>query len=177
MLFPLKCKILTQEFFAYKPYPPSIFLKLLYPGHTIFLLFHGNFLFTLRVFARNLLRRNRQSNTFCILVWCLAWHSNSGFSSNKPTHNLLDQGDFKETKLFKLRKANIVDCRFSIRNQFYEIVLHDWVTYSGWDKLQLVSPAEGKYKKHCMKLHFAIIICGWLWILPSNGLGVANLSK
>ena len=38
-------------------------------------------LFTLRVFARNLLR-------------CLAWDSNPGFSSNKPTHYLLDHCDF-----------------------------------------------------------------------------------
>ena len=30
---------------------------------------HGNFLFTLRVFARNLLRGNRRRNTFCILYY------------------------------------------------------------------------------------------------------------
>ena len=52
-------------------------------------------LFTLRVFARNLLRGNRRRNTFCILFWCLAWDSNPGFSSNKPTHYLLDHGDFQ----------------------------------------------------------------------------------
>ena len=51
-------------------------------------------LFTLRVFARNLLRGSRRRNTFCILFWCLAWGSNPGFSSNKPTHHLLDHGDF-----------------------------------------------------------------------------------
>ena len=51
-------------------------------------------LFTLRVFARNLLRENRQRNTFRILFWCPAWDSNPGFSSNKPTHYLLDHGDF-----------------------------------------------------------------------------------
>ena len=55
--------------------------------------FYGNFLFTLRVFARNLLRGNRRRNTFRILFWCLAWDSNPGFSSNKPTHYLLDHGD------------------------------------------------------------------------------------
>ena len=50
--------------------------------------------FTLRVFARNLLRGNHRRNTFCILFWCLAWDSNLGFTSNKPTHYLVDYGDF-----------------------------------------------------------------------------------
>ena len=50
-------------------------------------------LFTLRVFARNLLRGNRRRNTFCILFCCLVWGSNPGFTSNKPTHYLLDYGD------------------------------------------------------------------------------------
>ena len=35
--------------------------------------FSWQFLFTLRVFARNLLRGNCQRNTFRILFWCLAW--------------------------------------------------------------------------------------------------------
>ena len=48
-------------------------------------------LFTLRVFARNLLRGNRRRN---ISFWWLAWDSNPGFSSNKPTHYLLDRSDF-----------------------------------------------------------------------------------
>ena len=56
--------------------------------------FSWQFLFTLRVFARNLLRGNCRRNTFRILFWCLAWGSNPGFSSNKPTHYLLDHGDF-----------------------------------------------------------------------------------
>ena len=56
-------------------------------------------LFTLRVFARNLLRGNRRRNTFRISFWCLAWDSNPGFSSNKPTHYLLDHGDFKLTNI------------------------------------------------------------------------------
>ena len=43
-----------------------------------------------RVFTRNRLRGNRLRNTFCISFWCLAWNSNPGFSSNKPTHYLLD---------------------------------------------------------------------------------------
>ena len=56
--------------------------------------FSWQFLFTLRVFARNLLRGNRQRNIFRILFWCLAWGSNPGFSSNKSRHYLLDHGDF-----------------------------------------------------------------------------------
>ena len=31
---------------------------------------------------------------FVFRFWCLAWDSNPGFSSNKPTHYLLDHGDF-----------------------------------------------------------------------------------
>ena len=51
-------------------------------------------LFTLRIFARNLMIGNRRRNTFRISFWCMAWKSNLGFSSNKPTHYLLDHGDF-----------------------------------------------------------------------------------
>ena len=35
--------------------------------------FHGNFILTLRVFARNLLRENRRRYTFRISFWYLAW--------------------------------------------------------------------------------------------------------
>ena len=38
-------------------------------------------LYTLRVFARNLLRGNHRRNTFCISFWCLTWDSNPSFSS------------------------------------------------------------------------------------------------
>ena len=48
-------------------------------------------LFSLRVFARNLLRGNQRRNTFRILFWCLAWGSKPGFLSNKSTHYLLNQ--------------------------------------------------------------------------------------
>ena len=52
-------------------------------------------LFTLRIFAKNLLRGRRRRNTFCILFRCLAWASNPGFTSNKPTHYPLGYGDFR----------------------------------------------------------------------------------
>ena len=55
-------------------------------------------LFTLRVFARILLRGNHRRNTFRISFWCLAWDANPGFSSNKPTHYLLDHRDFYNIK-------------------------------------------------------------------------------
>ena len=55
--------------------------------------FHGNFIYS-QSFSRNLLRGNRWNNTFCILFWCLVWGSNPGFTSNKPSHYLLNNCDF-----------------------------------------------------------------------------------
>ena len=55
--------------------------------------FHGNFYLLSEFFARNLLRGNPRRYTFRISFWCLAWDSNPDFSSNKPTHYLLDHGD------------------------------------------------------------------------------------
>ena len=63
-------------------------------------------LFTLRVFARNLLRGNRRRNSFRISFWNLAWDSNPVFSSNKPTHYLLDHGDFRNYTLHKYWSSN-----------------------------------------------------------------------
>ena len=51
-------------------------------------------LFTLRFFTRNLLGGNRWRNTFHILFWYLAWGWKPGITSNKPTHYVLDYGDF-----------------------------------------------------------------------------------
>ena len=53
--------------------------------------FRDNFIFTFRVFARNLLRGNRRRNIMRILFW---WGSNPGLSSNKPRYYLLDHCDF-----------------------------------------------------------------------------------
>ena len=52
-------------------------------------------LLTLRVFARNLLRGNRRRNTFFVFRFNI-WPGTRtlAFSSNKPTHYLLDHGDF-----------------------------------------------------------------------------------
>ena len=39
---------------------------------------------------------------FRILFWCLAWGSNPGFPSTKPTHYLLDHGDIIDNRICKL---------------------------------------------------------------------------
>ena len=52
--------------------------------------FSWQFLFTIRILARNLLIGNRRKKNFCTLFWCSDWGSNI----NKPTHYLLDYGDF-----------------------------------------------------------------------------------
>ena len=49
-------------------------------------------LFTLRVFARNQQSPRAEEILLYILFWCLAWGSNLGFTSNKPTHYLLGYG-------------------------------------------------------------------------------------
>ena len=62
-------------------------------------------LFALRVFARNLLRGIRRRKIFRILFWCVAWGSNPDSSSNKPTHYLIDHGNFRITYYFyEIRK-------------------------------------------------------------------------
>ena len=63
--------------------------------------FSWQFLLALRVFARNLLRGNRRRNTFRISFWCLAWDSNPDFSSNKPTHYLLEHEQIFPLSIFE----------------------------------------------------------------------------
>ena len=56
-------------------------------------------IFPLRVFARNLLRGNRRRNIFFhISFWYLTWDMNPIFICNKPTHYLLDYGNFCDTQ-------------------------------------------------------------------------------
>ena len=54
--------------------------------------------FTLRVFARTLLRVSRRRNIFVFSVWCLSWDLNSSRTFNKPIHHLLDYGDWKNIR-------------------------------------------------------------------------------
>ena len=59
--------------------------------------FSRQLLFTLRAFARNLLRGNRRRNTLCILSWSLAFVTIYCFrflQSNKLTHYLLEYVHF-----------------------------------------------------------------------------------
>ena len=49
-------------------------------------------LFTLRVFARNLLRGSCRTNIFIFSYWWLTWGLNSGPTSKKLTHCLLHYG-------------------------------------------------------------------------------------
>ena len=62
--------------------------------------FSWQFLFTLRVFARNLLRRNPRRNIFFhISFCCLTWDTNLGFASNKWALYLIDYGDLQQNKM------------------------------------------------------------------------------
>ena len=79
---------------------PQIFKKLL----------HDRFLFTLKVFARNLLRGNPWRNIFFfhILFRCLTWDTNPDFSSNKPRHYTLDYTDFQTTWICIIKRSKKV---------------------------------------------------------------------
>ena len=86
-------------------------------------------LFTLRVFARNLLRGNRRRNIFRISFWCLTWGSNPGFSSNKPTHCLLDHDDFRDKpETIDALKGNIRE----IQLRTIDNVLKNWTDRVGY---------------------------------------------
>ena len=50
--------------------------------------------FTLGVFVRSAERTSGRRNIFIFAFWCLTWALNCGLMSNKPTHYLLDYGDF-----------------------------------------------------------------------------------
>ena len=78
-------------------------------------IFHGNFISTLRVFARNQLRGDHRRNTFRNSFWCVAWDTNPDFSSNKPTHYLLDYGDLSISK--PLIKYHSSPCQSSLSHQ------------------------------------------------------------
>ena len=55
--------------------------------------FSWQFLFYSQTFCqKSLLRENRRRINFCILFWCLPLGSKLGFTSNNPTHYLLNYG-------------------------------------------------------------------------------------
>ena len=77
-----------------------------------------------KVFARNLLRENRQRNNFRILFWRLGWCSNPGFSSNKPTQYLLDHGDYAP-----ISRSNSLETRRivgKINHGFFTTITHQF---------------------------------------------------
>ena len=76
-------------------------------------------LFTLRAFASNLLRGNRRRNTFCTLFWCLAWGSNPGFTSNKPTHCPLPYGDFKNCSYQPWKTVFLLNTKKTCSNDIF----------------------------------------------------------
>ena len=67
-------------------------------------------------FARNLLRENHRRNTCRSSFWCLAQDTNPGFSSNKPTHSLLEHGDFISEKYQRIYNLLKVLCTVSVRH-------------------------------------------------------------
>ena len=108
------------------------------------------FLFTLRVFARNLLRGNRRRNTFCILFWCLAWGLNPGFTSNKPTHYQLDYGDFKLPYRLNRNRRNFkssTHCRVIHRSQLY-LSAETWTFFDQWPNAQRSCRAFRLLRRH-----------------------------
>ena len=57
--------------------------------------FHGRFILTHGVFCqKSAERKSPRKYFFHISFWCLTWDTNPGFTSNKPTHYLLDCGDY-----------------------------------------------------------------------------------
>ena len=101
-------------------------------------------LFTLRVFARNLLRGNRWRNTFRISFWCLTWDSNPGFSSNKPTHYLLDHGDFVDcAKQFVRNAQNCGKSNHGFCIMITPQLTHRCLCVSFWPKTNIVFTGLG----------------------------------
>ena len=73
-------------------------------------------LFTLRIFAINLLRGNRRRNIFSFIF---RFDTNPGFTSNKPTHYLLDNGDFVQLHLV-IKVLGLRYYRFSYSDEYRE---------------------------------------------------------
>ena len=91
------------------------------------------FIFTLRVFARNLLRGSRWRNIFFhISFWCLTWGLNLGLSSNKPTLYLL----IKYLFLYFSHPPNL----FYLTKTFFFFTLrtHFWITQTFLTRFLLV---------------------------------------
>ena len=56
--------------------------------------FHGNFICSQRFCQKSTERKSPKKYLFIFSFWCLPWDINLGLTSNKPTHYLLDYGNF-----------------------------------------------------------------------------------
>ena len=106
--------------------------------------FHGNFIYSQRFSQKSAERKSPKKYFFCILFWCLAWDSNPGFSSNKPSSNLYSYSKFEVWKfevvfIYKLNITyNVVDCfRLSITSIYTRITKWVWFAFEYYWVLHL----------------------------------------
>ena len=57
-------------------------------------LFHGRFIYSKCFFQKSAEKKSPKKYFFHISFWCLTWQQNPDYSSNKPTHHPLENGDF-----------------------------------------------------------------------------------
>ena len=73
--------------------------------HIIWETFHGNFYWLSEFLPEICWEEIAEEILFVFHFFlCLAWDSNPGFSSNKPTHYLLENGDFFSFEIQKKKK-------------------------------------------------------------------------
>ena len=85
--------------------------------------FHGNFIYSQCYCQKSAERKSPKKyfSYFVLMLCCLAWNSNLGFLSNKPTHYLLDHGDFIFIQLFFLNKKKNKSKNKSREYKFYRV--------------------------------------------------------
>ena len=99
---------------------------------------------------------------FRILIWCLAWSSNPGFSTNKPTHYLLDH-DVCSSASKKVKEIGILidkpnrekpktkycNITLSILASSFQMMLV--LIYAGMQTSKIVAFAAQKTRTHTLK--------------------------
>ena len=125
-------------------------------------------LFTLGIFAKNLRGGNRRRNSFRILFWRLAWDSNPGFSSNKPTHYLLDHGDFIrihtdfniiEPPLLKYHQSLKLLIILIILSKMYDVVDWFWIFITQHIDTYIIGHCKPSARIIDLVSHTAYIMC------------------
>ena len=111
-------------------------------------------LFTFRDFDRNLLRVSRRSNIFIFSFWCLTLGLNSDLTSNKPTHYLLDYGDFKLFTNYTFRKRCQVPYYYIQRKN----LKHFHIRWSSFIKLLINLNKKNKFVNRIRKLRTGFVI-------------------